>query len=96
MRRVVAETLSGVGLVRRVGGVGMGLVRIVGGVGFGLVRIVGGVGVVMRVAAVAETIVNLVDKRNSSLTAGLKYKKRCFFLFCHDQNERTYIFVRIM
>ena len=59
MRRVVAETLFEVGLV----------------------RIVGGVGVVMRVAAVAETIVNLVDKRNSSLTAGLKYKKKNVFYF---------------
>ena len=72
MRRVVAETLFEMGLVRRLGGVGVRLVRIVGGVG-----------VVMRVAAVAETIVNLVDKRNSSLTAGLKHKKD-HFSFCHN------------
>jgi hypothetical protein len=70
VRRVVAETLFEVGLVRRVGVETLFEVGIVGGVGVGLVRIVGGVGVVMRVAAVAETIVNLVDKRNSSLTAG--------------------------
>ena len=62
MRKVVAETLFEMGLVRRV------IVETLFEVG--LVRIVGGVGVVMKVAAVAETIVNLVDKRNSSLTAG--------------------------